>query len=330
MGSGSADLTSPPAWMNSINNTYVTADVLASTTGTITRFSPLDSKMWWCAATPSSQVVLIGPQYLQIFSLSNPNTPVYSARTVCSVLNWAGSVSGRSLFFHARSAECNCADLATKPCPIGMTLQSSQGAAYVTPYTASFGPYFLSGRDYEESISTTDDTQTIGTSLTWDVEPVFYNDSALGLVFPTYQPCANGTVTIAQADYPRFANKWVLVGPLHKVVDCGSPNALYAFLGTINVSGVLLEEPQGSLAYPGNPLPYLGLGVTYEMGHAIVAAWNASICAATSGCVVYVPTVATPTKQQPPPPNNSGVEALRGSSALLAILVVAAFVGKRQ
>jgi len=298
-GSGSADLSAPPAWMNYVNDTYVTADVLTSTNPpTLTRFYPLDNNIWWCAATPNQQVVLIGPQYLQVFSTSSATTPLYSARTVCAVLNWVGSIAGRSVFFHARSPECNCADLANKPCPIGMALTSSQGPSYVTPFTASYGPYFLSGRDYEESIATDNYTQVVGANLTWQVEPVFFDNT--NLVFPTIVPCFNRTVTIDPADYGRFAGKWVLVGLGRRSTPCGDsahPSALYDFLYSIGAKGVLLQALEGALAYPGNSLPFLGIEVSNEMGFTLLAAWNASICAATPGCVTTVatPTVATPT-----------------------------------
>ena len=88
-----------------------------------------------------------------------------------------------------------------------MQLVSSAGQSVIDPYITAFGPYFLIGTDYQESLATTETTTSLGTELTWAVEPMFFNNTANALLYPTIQPCVNGSLVLTSADHPRFVGK---------------------------------------------------------------------------------------------------------------------------
>jgi len=326
MGSGAADNTAPPAWVSQVNDTYFNVDVLVSTSPrTLRTFNPKDENLWWCAATPTQKVVLIGPQYLEIYPLASNAAPSYSAKTVCDVLNWVATLHNHSLFFHTRSPQCNCEDLATKPCPVGFELVSSEGQSVIAPFLTAWGQYFVIGKDYQESLSTSETTVSLGAELTWPVEPMFFNNTVNNLLYATIQPCVNGSLVLTAADTPRFKDKWVLIGTMRLTEDCGAnPRALSEYLIANGAKGLLYQlRAEDVLAYPGNSSPVPVAVVTYEMGQAILLAWNASQCHADTTCTPAAPT--TPEPAGTPTPQDGAAHNSLGALVVFAALALKYF-----
>jgi len=150
---------------------------------------------WWCAYTNNQNLISITTTYLTIYNFS---TGVKKAefKNPCEVLNYAGSIGSYELFTHAASAVCDCQNLTSSPCPVGMDVEnaSAQTLAYFTPLY-QLG-YLLSGYYYQESFTSLASTAFANASWSFGM-PDDPDQSFTG--------CANVT------DKTRVNGNWVLI-----------------------------------------------------------------------------------------------------------------------
>src|SRR5690348_1414478 len=111
---------------------------------------PAKEKLYWCAITTSARALLIGHHTIQFFKPSAPSDPFASNDVTCASFQWAGTIAGAEVFYHQRNPECNCPDKASLPCPPGIQLIADGDLSSIM---APFGSYFLSGRDYADSVN---------------------------------------------------------------------------------------------------------------------------------------------------------------------------------